>query len=211
MSADTGRMEAGTLAVEPPGMRDLPRPRFLFVGELVVRKGGRELIDGWTRAAAVHPGLGSLIFVGEGPERRHLESIVRTLGLDVVRFAGPVDYQDMPAYYAACDALVMPTLEDNWSLVVPEAMAAGKAVLCSVYNGCWPELVHDGENGWVFDPLNPAATSSVLLAASEARDQLREMGLASRRIAAGFTPRRAAEAVFAACTIAVGHRLGLVT
>jgi glycosyltransferase involved in cell wall biosynthesis len=206
MAADAGRMESGTLAAEPTAVCGLPRPRFLFVGELVVRKGGRELIEGWARAAAAHPGLGSLIFVGEGPERSRLESMVRTLGLDFVRLAGSVDYGDVPAYYAACDALVMPTLEDNWSLVVPEAMAAGKAVLCSVHNGCWPELVHDGENGWIFDPLDPAATASVLLAASEARDQLREMGLASQRIAAGFTPRRAAEAVFEACTIAVRHR-----
>jgi glycosyltransferase involved in cell wall biosynthesis len=206
MAADTGRMESGTLAAEPHAVRSLPRPRFLFVGRLVVPKGGRELIEGWSRAAAAHRGLGSLIFVGEGPERSRLESLARALGQDFVRFAGPVDYKDMPAYYAACDALVMPTLEDNWSLVVPEAMAAGKAVLCSVHNGCWPELVHDGENGWTFDPLDPAATASMLLAASKARDQLRDMGLVSRRIAAGFTPRRAAEAVFEACTIAVRHR-----
>jgi glycosyltransferase involved in cell wall biosynthesis len=210
MAADTGRMESGTDAVEPTAVRGLRRPRFLFVGRLVVPKGGAELIEGWARAVATRREQGSLVFVGEGPDRGRLESLVRTLGLGSVRFAGHADYADVPAYYAACDALVMPTLEDNWSLVVPEAMAAGKPVLCSVYNGCWPELVHHGENGWVFDPLDPAATARALLAASEARGRLREMGLASRRIAAGFTPRRAAEAVSAACTIAVRHRQGLV-
>jgi len=208
MAADTGRMESGTLAAEPPAVRSLPRPRFLFVGELVVRKGAQELIEGWARAVATRRGLGSLLFVGEGPERSRLESMVRTLGLDFVRFAGRVHYGDMPAHYAACDALVMPTLEDNWSLVVPEAMAAGKPVLCSVHNGCWPELVHDGENGWVFDPLDRDATARVLLTASAACEHLQEMGLASQRIAAAYTPRSAAEAIFAACEIAVRHRRG---
>jgi len=134
--------------------------------------------------------------------------MVRTLGLDFVRFAGRVHYGDMPAYYAACDALVMPTLEDNWSLVVPEAMAAGKPVLCSVHNGCWPELVHDGENGWVFDPLDRDATARVLLTASRS---LRTPpgdgpGLAENRRGLYAAKRRRGH--LAACEIAVRHRRG---
>ena len=47
----------------------------------------------------------------------------------------------------------MPTLEDNWNLVVPEAMACGLPIACSIYNGCYPELVHEGINGKLFGPL----------------------------------------------------------
>ena len=47
----------------------------------------------------------------------------------------------------------MPTWQDNWSLVVPDAMACGLRVLCSKFNGGWPELAHEDENGYVFSPL----------------------------------------------------------
>ena len=227
--ANTARQSSGSLANGPssgpwlpipgtcnglekagpaPEIDGLPRPRFLFAGRLVVLKGVAELLDGWSRAAAVRPDLGSLAIVGDGPERARLEALVSARALGNVRFIRGVDYTRMPGFYAGCDALVMPTLEDNWSLVVPEAMAGGKAVLCSVYNGCWPELVREGENGWLFDPRDPDSTARALLAASDARGQLIAMGLASRLIVGDYTPCRAAEAILKACEIAIDHYQG---
>ena len=97
----------------------------------------------------------------------------------------------------------MPTLEDNWSLVVPEAMAGGKAVLCSVYNGCWPELVREGENGWLFDPRDPDSTARALLGrVGCARSSFAAMGRRRGGSPRDYTPRRAAEAILRACEIA---------
>jgi glycosyltransferase involved in cell wall biosynthesis len=208
MAADTGHMQQAGKAGPAPEVDGLPRPRFLFAGRLVVLKGVAELLEGWSRAAAIRPDLGSLAVVGDGPERARLEAFVSERAVGNVRFLGAVDYARMPGFYAGCDALVMPTLEDNWSLVVPEAMAGGKAVLCSVYNGCWPELVREGENGWLFDPRDLDSTARALLAASDARGQLAAMGQASRRIAGDYTPRRAAEAILQACEIAKIHYQG---
>jgi glycosyltransferase involved in cell wall biosynthesis len=59
------------------------------------------------------------------------------------------------------DVFVLPTLEDNWSLVIPEAMACGLPVTTSIYNGCHAELIRDGENGCTFDTYN---TESLLQA-----------------------------------------------
>lgn len=75
---------------------------------------------------------------------------------------GTVVYDTIYRYYNAADVFVIPTLEDNWSLVVPEAMACGLPVACSVYNGCYPELVHEGENGALFDPLDVKSTVKAL-------------------------------------------------
>ena len=36
-------------------------------------------------------------------------------------------------------------------MVIPEAMSCGLPVATSIYNGCHPELVHEGENGCTFD------------------------------------------------------------
>jgi glycosyltransferase involved in cell wall biosynthesis len=110
----------------------LTRPIFLYVGRLIRLKGLRELLHGWElyvrNSSSTH---GSLLLVGEGPEREVLENIIREHNLPNTTFAGAVNYDDIAPYYAVCDAFIIPTLEDNWSLVVPEAMACGKPVLCS--------------------------------------------------------------------------------
>jgi glycosyltransferase involved in cell wall biosynthesis len=66
-------------------------------------------------------------------------------------FWGRVDYDEIYKFYATSDVFILPTIEDNWSLVVPEAMACGLPVATSIYNGCHPELIHEGENGCTFD------------------------------------------------------------
>ena len=106
-------------------------------------------------------------------------------------------------YYAAADAFVIPTLEDNWSLVVPEAMACGLPILCSKYNGCWPELVQEGRNGWVFDPLDEQGTTETLSTAVRCQPELATMGAESLAIVSEHSPRRAAQAILSACELAL--------
>lgn len=93
---------------------------------------------------------------------------------------------------------MIPTLEDNWSLVVPEAMACGLPILCSVYNGCHPELVRP-ENGWTFDPLSPESLTGALQNAYLARADLPEMGRHSRRIVHDFSPEMIARNMLESC------------
>ena len=117
-----------------------------------------------------------------------------------VYFVGAKPYEEIVRYYKAADVFVIPTLEDNWSLVVPEAMACGLPIASSIYNGCWPELV-TSENGWTFDPLVHGSIKNVLLDIVSKREQLPSMGKCSRQIVQrGFTPHHAAQAVYDACT-----------
>jgi glycosyltransferase involved in cell wall biosynthesis len=75
---------------------------------------------------------------------------------------GQVNYNEIYRYYAVADVFVLPTLEDNWSLVIPEAMACGLPVATSIYNGCHVELIHEGENGCVFDTLDESSLLEAL-------------------------------------------------
>ena len=99
----------------------------------------------------------------------------------------------------------MPTLEDNWSLVVSEAMACGLPILCSCYNGCYPELIEPGGNGWIFDPLDETDTYSALHRCVVNRSRLPQMGVRSQEIVAKYTPENAAKAILEACRIALEH------
>ena len=179
---------------------------FIFAGQLIARKGIYELIRGWTQLEKDVPGNWRLVLIGDGPLEQKLKERVRLLNLRHVVFIGHVDYDEMARYYATADVLVMPTLEDNWSLVVPEAMACGLPVLCSRYNGCYPELVEPEGNGWVFDPMDEQDTFDALRLCVENRDRLAAMGARSREIVAGHTPEHAARAILEACHMAYEKR-----
>lgn len=178
---------------------------FLYVGRLIRLKGLQELLAAWSRfTGAVGSDKVTLLIVGDGPQRGELKQVCEREGLDNVRFAGAVDYDDLAIYYRAADVFTIPTLEDNWSLVVSEAMACGLPIMCSVYNGCWPELVSQ-DNGWTFDPLNTDQTQSVLMDVFASRDRLEAMGHASERTVADYTPLTAADAVIQACDVAISR------
>lgn len=214
MVADTANLETRTAEVsaeEKTALRESwgsPDLVFLFVGRLIELKGVRELLAAWSLLESRIPGNWRLALVGSGEAEGALREQVASLGLRQVVFEGHVDYDVIAPYYAAADVFVIPTLEDNWSLVVPEAMACGLPVLCSRYNGCYPEMVEPGGNGWVFDPLDAADTFSVLARCVQRKEMLVDMGERSRQIVADHTPKHAAQAICDACNIALAHRKG---
>ncbi len=175
---------------------------FLYIGRLIRLKGLQELLAAWSRfTGTVGNDKATLLMIGDGPQRGELEGICERKGLTNVRLIGAVDYDELAIYYRSADVFTIPTLEDNWSLVVSEAMACGLPVMCSIYNGCWPELVSP-ENGWTFDPRDTEQTLSVLQNVLVNRDRLPAMGGASEQIVAGHTPATAARGIIQACDIA---------
>lgn len=162
--------------------------RYIYVGQIIERKGVNYLLEAWKNHTKAFPG-DELLIVGDGPLLTAYKTIY---GEETsVRFLGGVDYSLIYKYYAISDVFVIPTLEDNWSLVVPEAMACGLPVACSVYNGCHPELVRHDVNGTIFDPLNHKSTLNAL--AYFHHNDIMEMGCGSREIEQEFSPERVSE------------------
>jgi glycosyltransferase involved in cell wall biosynthesis len=127
-----------------------PKPVFLYVGQLIYRKG----IDKLLEAAARVQQQGyffSLLLVGSGSEKEAFETLAQELGLQNVHFYPAQAPEVIPAIYRSADYLVFPTLEDVWGLVVNEALWSDVPVLSSVYAGCARELLTK-EN--IFDPLD---------------------------------------------------------
>jgi glycosyltransferase involved in cell wall biosynthesis len=185
---------------------DLKGVVFLYVGRLVPLKGIDRLLHAWQRFCSPMTSDGvTLLLVGDGPQRAALDKYCVDHSLHNVRFVGKVDYDALGPYYRVANTFVIPTLSDNWSLVVPEAMAAGLPVLCSQYNGCWPELVTP-DNGWVFDPLDEADTVRCLQQCLAAKGRLPAMGSKSLEIVeGGHTPAHAAKAIYYTCQMAMRH------
>lgn len=168
---------------------------YIYVGRLVERKGVNYLIEAWKKHEITYPN-DRLMIIGDGEERHRLESIATKS----VVFKGSVDYDSIHCYYAQADVFIIPTLEDNWSLVVPEAMACGLPIACSCYNGCYPELVKEGENGVIFDPLKQ---DSIIKALGYFHDvDLFQLGQKSVAIEQGYSPKKcAARAYEGICTV----------
>ncbi len=176
---------------------------FVYVGQMIPRKGLKELLAGWHMFEEQIPEAASLVLIGGGPQKETLEQYCNEIALKHVHFAGTVGYEEIANCFASADALIMPTLEDNWSLVVPEAMACGLPILCSKYNGCWPELVDDGKNGWVFDPFDPNSILRCLKLLVEHKGSLETMGSKSQEMVEKFSTKNAAGAMLDACYIAL--------
>ena len=167
---------------------------FLFVGQLVERKGIKELLAVWNNHIKKYPN-DHLVVIGTGVLKEHL--IKKYNSEKGIHIMGGISYDKLPLYYALSNVFIMPTLEDNWCLVLPEAMACGLPVACSIYNGGTAELIKDGVNGYSFDPLNKKSILDTLEAFHH--HDLQTMGKHSIEIESNFTPDKAAQRIFDAC------------
>ena len=166
---------------------------YIIVGQMILRKGVSFLLEGFLQHLYAHP-YDRIVLVGDGPELPNLKE--KYGNNPAVVFVGAIDYSQIYWYYAACDVFVIATLEDNWSLVVPEAMACGLPIACSIYNGCHPELVHKDENGITFDPLNQRSVVEALDYFHHV--DIKRFGHRSREIEHEFNPENTARNVIKA-------------
>jgi len=77
------------------------------------------------------------------------------------RYAGFADRATLRGYFATASGLILPSLEDNCPMAVLEAMASGVPVAAARVGGV-PDLVRDGENGWLCDPQDLASLAGVM-------------------------------------------------
>ncbi len=144
-----------------------------IVAALEERKGHRYLLE----AAAALKRRGHKIeylVAGEGPVRRELEERVKALNLgNEVRFCGFVS--DAPDFLSRIDIFILPSLYEGLGVAVLEAMAAGKPVIASRVGGL-PELVADGETGFLVAPKNVDGLVEAIARLTDDESLAREMG-----------------------------------
>jgi len=170
--------------------------RLLFVGQLIERKGLVPFLgalDDWARSHPTREVV--LTVVGSGPLRETVERF-RPGGKLRVQVLGHRDPRALPELYGRADALVLPTLADEWGLVVNEALAAGLPVLGSVHSQAVEDLVEDSRTGWVFDPESPESTRSAIeRALATTPEELAAMRERAVQRVRGLTPAWAAERI----------------
>ncbi|HYM79322.1 MAG TPA: glycosyltransferase family 4 protein [Candidatus Dormibacteraeota bacterium] len=143
---------------------DLPPRYFLFVGRLVREKGVFDLLSAYARLNDQLREEFGLVFVGDGSCRELLQQQAAAVSPGVIKFAGFAQREQLAAYYALAEMLVLPTYTDTWGLVVNEAMASGLPVIVSSVAGCAADLVRPDWNGLLVPPGNVSALTSALTA-----------------------------------------------
>ena len=132
---------------------------YMFSGRISEPKGVPYLLEAWKEHIKKYPN-DSLILIGFGNKYNEFKNKYKNE--KTIHLLGLINYSEIYRYYAISDVFILPTLQDNWSLVIPEAMACGLPVATSIYNGCHPELVHKEENGITFDPYKEETIISAL-------------------------------------------------
>jgi 1,2-diacylglycerol 3-alpha-glucosyltransferase len=133
----------------------------------------------------------SLVLLGDGPLRSELYSLVASLGLQkFVLMPGFKQYDELPEYYALAKFFIHASTVEQWGLVVNEAMASSLPVLVSNRCGCARDLVHEGVNGFTFDPYNVGEMAQVMFRVSDPQFPSSDFASASTRIIADWSSDR---------------------
>ena len=124
-----------------------------------------------------------LLLIGDGPERRNMESLCRQLGLcDEVRFLGKQDAVE--ELLAVSDLFLMPSASESFGLAALEAMACEVPIISSNVGGL-PEVNIHGETGFLADvgDVNTMAQYAIqILRDTETLARFRENALARAKL-----------------------------
>jgi 1,2-diacylglycerol 3-alpha-glucosyltransferase len=231
--------EAAVIRGQADKFRDryrLPKKFFLSVGRLVPKKNIGALITAYVEYCnRVCEKALDLVIVGDGELAAKLRQHCAALGHPVrdvshddftsetpplslvgptqkpeVHFYGPRKINELPTFFALAHAFVLPSIEEEWGLVVNEAMASGCPVIVSERAGCardlLPEVFAGESQSYCLAQQVKLRTSGVLIDPERVEDlvhalkmmtfsrELREsMAASAERVVERYSPRRFAE------------------
>ena len=207
------RTDRRKIAVIPPGVdtsRFYPRPKpaakaalgipddvnmLLFVGRIEPLKGVETILRSLDELRGQRPDVfekNHFVVIGGDPEDRtnselsRLRSLTQRLGLsEAVQFSGAKDHHQLPLYYSAAVAAVVPSDYESFGLVALEAMACGTPVIASQVGGL-AYLVRDGETGFLVPVREPDALAKSITALADDPALSERMGHSAAALAQGY-------------------------
>jgi glycosyltransferase involved in cell wall biosynthesis len=224
---------------------DLPGRYFLNLGRFLRKKNLGTLIRAYRRFLDSAPHTRThLVMVGSGDEETNLRMLCDELRLPVynkmaanldvdefkriegppgVHFYGFRQIEENPVFYALADAFILPSTNEEWGLVINEALSCSLPVVVSDTVGCAEDLLPKGnppgieapddsdpppalsmrQSGFVFKPAAVGALTDALLALEHDPALRRAMGTAGRLIVEDFSCERFARSALLAASTAL--------
>lgn len=178
----------------------------LSVGRLSREKAHADLITAFKSLRETNPEIKcKLIIVGDGPERARLETAAASHAIQKYAiFTGQM--ADVQPFYAAADALVLPSHSEGSPNVLLEAMAAGLPIVATAVGGV-PEIVEDNETALLV-PANdpPSLAVAVIRLLTDKELAARLATNASALVASRYSPEKYFRSLVEICREVVERR-----
>ena len=127
------------------------------------------------------------------PEILRLHQLVHSLDLeDYVQFLGARDQSELPMYYQAATAVIMPSDYESFGMVALEAMASGTPVIASEVGGL-AYLVRDAETGFLIPVREPRALADCIEKIVSNSELSTQMGLRASHLAREYAWEKIAD------------------
>lgn len=159
--------------------------RIVFVGQVGVQKGVRYLFEAFRQFS--HPRK-RLDLIGSQEEAFMPLAKSITAGQNV-HFHGHVPQAELPNWLSQADVFVLPSIQDGFGMVLTQALACGCPVIASENSG-GPDVITDGDVGWVVPIRDPEAILAALETLAEQpnfRRELRQRAIEKSRTFGGWT------------------------
>ena len=167
------------------------------VGWLLPIKGPVYLLKAMAEIWQSHPQI-QLIYVGKGDLEEDVKKEAYRIGVsDKVAFLGWRD--DIPEIMQVLDIFVLPSLNEGMGRVLVEAMAAGRPIVASRVGGI-PDLVKDGQNGFLVKPSDVSDLSFAIKKLLDDKKMREEMGKKGRALAKDYSVEKMVDKIDALYT-----------
>jgi len=151
-----------------------------YIGRLKEEKGILTFVEAIPKVLEAHDDATFLI-LGEGALENRIRSYVRTNGLDgQVKLAGWIPHGELPGYLHRMKLLALPSYNEGLPNVMLESMACGTPVIVTPV-GSIPDVVVDGENGFLIDDNSSTALAERITEALQ-RPQLQRIAVNARKL-----------------------------
>lgn len=154
---------------------------FLMVATMIPNRCHQLLIKAFAQVNASEPGT-HLILIGAGPERANIDIICAEVGCLNISIIDSVPFDDLPRWYAACDAYIH-SGNEPYSTAVAYAAIAGRPVIVSDLVGAGLDYVVDQETGYVVSDSSPEGFARPMFELARNPDLARRMGERIRPVA----------------------------
>ena len=201
----------GNNVFHPDNIRHLPDPinksYFLAINRFIAKKNLSLLISAYAQYRQENSNLSwDLVLSGDGELRPQIEQQINELGLtEFVHLPGFLQQEELLPYFAHANCFIHASIQEQWGLVVNEAMAAGLPVIVSNRCGCFDDLVIEGVNGFGFDPENQQALTDLMLKMSSKEVDLVALGEASLQHIQKYSPDYFAQGLMQAVEYSLAH------
>ncbi len=156
----------GSARYEPAAVQALASGvALLYVGRFTAVKRLDRLIAAFGRAQARFARRVGLVLVGGHPgewEAEHPASLAARLDVSDVFLAGWQEQEQLPAFFAAAQAVVLTSEREQFGQVLIEAMACGVPPVATRSLGP-ASIIEDGRTGWLVEPEDATGLDAALV------------------------------------------------